>query len=187
MNPSEFLDLMGSGDDKIKTSIRFGKVDAAHVSGKPKIVFDGMDAAGPKLYPYLSSYRPFANDRVMIVQGVVVGKIDNSGASPWQDIPITNGSIGIVETCQYMKDSMGFVHLRGRFNAGTLVSGTSYFTLPVGFRSNFFKVFPNIAHDGSVYFSLETAIDGSGNITSYGNRANTNIIPLNGISFLADQ
>jgi hypothetical protein len=136
MNPSEFLDLMGSGDDKIKTSIRFGTVDAAHVSGKPKIVFDGMDAAGPKLYPYLSSYRPFANDRVMIVQGVVIGKIDNSGASPWIAPTLLNSWVNYDPSywspAGYMKDSSGIVHLRGLVKSGTV--GSWIFVLPSGFR-----------------------------------------------------
>jgi hypothetical protein len=56
-------------------SIRFGTIDSAYTSGRPKVEFDGMDAPGTKLYPYLSSYTPTANDRVMIVQGVIIGKI----------------------------------------------------------------------------------------------------------------
>jgi hypothetical protein len=56
-----------------------GKVSSTHSSGRPQIVFDGEDSASSKRYPYLSSYTPSANDRVLLVNvggsHVVVGKI----------------------------------------------------------------------------------------------------------------
>jgi hypothetical protein len=56
-----------------------GKVSSTHSSGRPQIVFDGEESASSKKYPYLSSYTPSANDRVLLVNvggsHVVVGKI----------------------------------------------------------------------------------------------------------------
>jgi hypothetical protein len=55
--------------------ISFGTVDPAYVSGKPRIQFDGETIVSGKAYPYLASYTPAAGDRVMIVRGVVLGKV----------------------------------------------------------------------------------------------------------------
>jgi hypothetical protein len=55
--------------------IRFATVDPDYSSGRPKLIFDGETVVSGKAYPYLESYTPQANDRVMVVKGVVVGKI----------------------------------------------------------------------------------------------------------------
>ncbi|MCL6453543.1 MAG: hypothetical protein K6T78_07935 [Alicyclobacillus sp.] len=60
-------------------------VDPGYTSGKPKIVFDddtSRTPVGP--YPYLASYTPAANDRVLLLRVgvagkyVVLGKVNNS-------------------------------------------------------------------------------------------------------------
>jgi hypothetical protein len=58
--------------------VRFGTV--TDVTGRPKVQFDGETAASGRRYPYLSSYTPTLNDRVMLLRGgsgawVVIGKI----------------------------------------------------------------------------------------------------------------
>lgn len=73
INASDFLDLMD--EKEIDKTIRFGKVDSAHTTGRPKIIFDGTDAASVKKYPYISTYTPTANDRVIILKNVILGKI----------------------------------------------------------------------------------------------------------------
>jgi hypothetical protein len=55
--------------------IQFARVDPNYISGRPCLIFDGESTVSGKAYPYLSSYTPAANDRVMLVKGVVVGKI----------------------------------------------------------------------------------------------------------------
>jgi hypothetical protein len=55
--------------------IQFARVDPNYISGRPRLIFDGESTVSGKAYPYLSSYTPAANDRVMLVKGVVVGKI----------------------------------------------------------------------------------------------------------------
>lgn len=60
-------------------NFRLGKIDPAHTTGRPKIVFDGEITASGKQYPYLASYTPAASDRVILalVSGsyIVLGKI----------------------------------------------------------------------------------------------------------------
>jgi hypothetical protein len=55
--------------------IQFARVDPNYTSGRPRLIFDGETSVSGKAYPYLASYTPAANDRVMVVKGVVVGKI----------------------------------------------------------------------------------------------------------------
>lgn len=55
--------------------IRFATIDSGYTSGRPSVIFDGESVATAKAYPYLSSYTPTAGDRVMLVHGVIVGKI----------------------------------------------------------------------------------------------------------------
>lgn len=55
--------------------IQFARVDPNYTSGRPRLIFDGESGVSGKAYPYLSSYTPQPNDRVMVVKGVVIGKI----------------------------------------------------------------------------------------------------------------
>lgn len=54
---------------------RFGKIDPAYTTGSPKVQFDGETTVSVKTYKRLASYTPVANDRVMIFEGVILGKI----------------------------------------------------------------------------------------------------------------
>ena len=69
--------LTSSGDQSI--SFRLGYIDSGYVSGLPQIVFDGETSASTRQYPYLASYTPAADDRVLVAMvghgGVVVGRI----------------------------------------------------------------------------------------------------------------
>jgi hypothetical protein len=64
-------------NEKIQKNIQFAKVNPSHTSGRPSVVYDMDIATGTlsKPLPYLSSYTPSANDRVMVVHGVIVGKV----------------------------------------------------------------------------------------------------------------
>lgn len=74
MIKAEDLVQMFGNEEKEKIG-KFGKIDPGYVSGRPSILLDGETIATVKKYPYLSSYVPTANDRVMIIKGVIVGKI----------------------------------------------------------------------------------------------------------------
>lgn len=55
--------------------VQFARVDPNYTEGRPRLIFDGENVVSGKAYPYLASYTPAANDRVMVIKGVVVGKI----------------------------------------------------------------------------------------------------------------
>lgn len=74
MDASLFLDIMTPTPTK-QVTVKFGYINSSHTSGRPRVKFDGEDAPGVKTYPYLSSYTPTANDRVIVIQNVVIGKI----------------------------------------------------------------------------------------------------------------
>lgn len=98
----------------------------------------------------------------------------------WQNVgAMTNGWVTSPSTgnpAQYMKDALGFVHLRGTISGGT--SSLVAFVLPVGFR-------PGISdYNGYAAVSQFFWIDTTGHvfptIPAGGNA------PLNGITFLAE-
>jgi hypothetical protein len=57
--------------------VSFGKIDPNYTSGNPSVIFDVDISTGALSKPlmYLHSYTPAANDRVMIIKGVIVGRI----------------------------------------------------------------------------------------------------------------
>jgi len=78
---------------KESKKVELGKIDPAYSSGKPSIVFDGENQASVKQYPYLSSYFPNANDRIMVVRGVVVGDLGGESQPIIRDVTIENPTI----------------------------------------------------------------------------------------------
>lgn len=56
-----------------------GKIPSGYTTGRPTIQFDGESTASIRTYPYLGSYAPVANDRVMLAAvghgAVILGKI----------------------------------------------------------------------------------------------------------------
>lgn len=80
MNSDEFVLLITQLIKKEqKNNFSLGTISSSHSSGRPKILFDGENTDSVKTYPYLSSYTPVANDRVLLVNiagtHVVIGKI----------------------------------------------------------------------------------------------------------------
>lgn len=58
-----------------KKEIKYGIIDPAYESGRPKVIVDGTDLPSEVGFLRLDSYIPVANDRVMIIKDVIVGKI----------------------------------------------------------------------------------------------------------------
>ena len=82
MKANEFVTLISSLNSKEKQEKPFslGIIDPAYSgSGRPKVIFDGSATVSSKTYPYLSSYTPRANDRVILANvggtHVILGKI----------------------------------------------------------------------------------------------------------------
>lgn len=78
MNPTDFLEIV-SPDRGDPIVFKIGSIPATYTTGRPTVKFDGETAASVRLYPYLGSYAPAANDRVLVAivghSGVVIGKL----------------------------------------------------------------------------------------------------------------
>jgi hypothetical protein len=73
------LELKRMSDKINNDAYKFAKIDPNYVSGKPRLMFDMDVSTGAlsKPYSYLASYTPVANDRVMVIGGVILGKVMN--------------------------------------------------------------------------------------------------------------
>lgn len=60
---------------KSADQVQFAVIAPGYVSGKPFIILDGSDDPSVKTYPRLASYTPVSGDRVMVLKGVILGKI----------------------------------------------------------------------------------------------------------------
>ncbi|MDP4158135.1 MAG: hypothetical protein Q8911_00015 [Bacillota bacterium] len=56
-----------------------GMIPSGYTTGRPTVKFDGESTASTRTYPYLSSYSPASNDRVLLAVvghgAVIIGKI----------------------------------------------------------------------------------------------------------------
>lgn len=73
INPYEFVNQFGNREKE--QIVRFAKVSPNYTSGRPSLIFDGESTESIKSYPYIESYTPAVDDRVMIIKGVIIGKI----------------------------------------------------------------------------------------------------------------
>lgn len=80
----------------------------------------------------------------------------------------------------YVKDSLGFVHLRGMVKR-TSGTGTVPFQLPSGYRPAASKVFVGWGENGGSPQAVEIVVDSSGNVTLYA--AGYSYTSLEGITF----
>jgi hypothetical protein len=73
----EFLQIVKS--DKTPALLRLGTIDPEYVSGRPGIIFPGETKVSQKKYPYMSSYTPVPNDKVLLCRVsksyIVLGKV----------------------------------------------------------------------------------------------------------------
>lgn len=49
-------------------SFKLGKIDPFYTSGRPKVLFDGETVPSSKRYPYIDSFIPSANKRVLMAK-----------------------------------------------------------------------------------------------------------------------
>ncbi len=103
----------------------------------------------------------------------------------WITPTLLNGWINAVDQTpiQYMKDTMGFVHLKGCATGGT--ANTSIFELPAGYRLAAKYLIPTVQKDASyVMSSAALSIETSGKI--YVNALSANTVSLNVAPFKAE-
>jgi hypothetical protein len=86
IKPEEFVRMFQPNKDykqpKEKSTspeklVSFGTIDPEYASGNPSVIYDMDISTGSLSKPlkYLESYVPAASDRVMIINGVIIGKI----------------------------------------------------------------------------------------------------------------
>lgn len=112
--------------------------------------------------------------------------LDNAKANKTQESWITPSLLnswapvdGTYTKAQYMKDEMGFVHLKGRLSSGT---STPMFTLPAGYRASGYMRFTTTSSGTTV---LTIGTDASGSVFRSSGSATTDI-SLDGITFKAE-
>lgn len=64
------------------------------------------------------------------------------------------------EVAGYLKDTMGFVHMKGLIKSGAGTAGTTLFVLPVGYRPAETVIIPTVGADAAEIMSVDT----SGNV-----------------------
>jgi hypothetical protein len=96
-------------------------------------------------------------------------------ASPW-----ANNAFGRA-TCVYMKDSEGFIHLRGYAVGGTAV--TTIFTLPAGYRPPATEGFAVTFYNAGVWQTTDVEVTSAGAVQSMISIPTGSMISLSGISF----
>lgn len=69
----EFVNMLKN--QKEEKTVRFATISNVYTSGRPQLIFDGESRSSIKGYPYLSSYTPAKGDRVVVIHGVILGKI----------------------------------------------------------------------------------------------------------------
>ena len=78
MRPDELARLIIESQTENRPFV-LATVDPSYSSGRPKLLFDGETVVSQKTYPYLSSYSPSANHRVLVANiagtHVILGRI----------------------------------------------------------------------------------------------------------------
>lgn len=106
-------------------------------------------------------------------KNVTAAKIEDQQA--WQVPTLLNSWVNFgsgYETAGYMKDSLGFVHIKGFIKNGTTVLGTVIFNLPAGYRPGGIQRYAT--HANNTYGAIE--VDTAGQVMAIvANAAHTSI------------
>ena len=62
-------------DKNAEPDIKLATIAPGYTAGRPQLIFSGETLATIKTYPYMAHYPPVSGDRVMLVKGVILGKI----------------------------------------------------------------------------------------------------------------
>jgi hypothetical protein len=124
----------------------------------------------------------------LFVQGTMYGT--STGGSPsiyqpsWNAVTFENSfenfGSGWVE-CEFMKDSMGFVHVRGLAKRASAATNTTMFTLPAGYRPASGCMFACVGNGSHIRIDIGT--DGTFKVQAAADANWNNFISLDGISF----
>jgi hypothetical protein len=93
-----------------------------------------------------------------------------SRATPWYYPTLQNGWTNFgagYPWASYMKDALGYVHLRGLIASGTLDSSKPFFTLPPGFRPGMQCGFASFTSNGAANQAQRIDVTAAGLIYTY--------------------
>ena len=75
MKANDFVQMFGNNEPQQNINLRFAKVAPNYISGRPSLIFDGETTPTVKTYLFLSSYQPKPDERVMVLNNIILGKI----------------------------------------------------------------------------------------------------------------
>lgn len=103
----------------------------------------------------------------------------------WVDFD-NGSSAGSFGGVRYMKDTLGFVHMRGwaKNTSGGTQSDSNIFLLPVGYRPIVRQRFANVQGGGQTFASVDVWADGQVKVNT--SVANNEYLSLSNIVFLAE-
>lgn len=69
MDADKFLSTIADymRPEAVQPTNKLATIDPTHVSGMPRVTFDGEETVSEKRYPFTSAYTPVANHRVLMV------------------------------------------------------------------------------------------------------------------------
>lgn len=115
-----------------------------------------------------------------------INKDQKKAEEAWTPVTFVNSWVNFgsgSQTCAYMKDSLGFVHLKGLMKSGSL--SVPAFTLPAGYRPALIARFVTIAN-GS-WAPIDLSNTGTLIVYAGGSGSNTSLsVSLDGITFRAE-
>lgn len=124
-----------------------------------------------------------SNKTVTLASPTITGTIPQEA---WITPTLLNGWVnfgGIYETVAFMKDSIGFIHLKGMIKSGNIDSVA--FILPTGYRPSKEQYLVGLTGYDSKSFTVVVKADGSVLISS--SAATNSWVTINGITFKAEQ
>jgi hypothetical protein len=137
---------------EVDVSFSLGRIDPKYNGGNPRILFDGETKLSIKRYPHLSTYKPQANDRVLLANlagtHIVIGSIGqyrdqfSEGIKP---LNLVNGARPMSGRTPEITKQGNIVTISGAISAQT----GEVATLPYGFRPRTNQVFITALQTGA--------------------------------------
>jgi len=93
-------------------------------------------------------WNPGGGKGLYLYNGSAWGLVSSVSDSDWTTPSLTNSWVsfdGISNTAGYIKDSSGFVHLKGKLKSGTINGTAEMFTLPEGYRPGNRELLPAVS------------------------------------------
>lgn len=159
LDPNEIAtiiqNLVKGATDKLSQRTYKRGIISAVTGQKASVKVEGNTVATPGVI-CLDNYRPQVNDKVLLLSIgdsganlVILGRLSATPtATQWITPTLINGWVNYDApshaTVQYMRDSEGFVHLKGLAKNGAMPS--EIFVLPVGFRPALVEHFPSYSN-----------------------------------------